>query len=324
MNQPQQSAGAAPLRPHTRPLSQFLQEPSGLTGDAFPPERPASPLPGTSQTPAPVVTDNKLSEFIVHPGMAVEPAAAEPPAALVTSHQSPAARPAAAAFGFEPALEVDHVVWPKVCDRLYSAAAGELDRLAESVARSEPGKGRVVAVGACHRGQGATTLLLCAAQRLVQQGKRVLIIDADMEEARLGHRLGLLPEAGWEEVLAGQLPLEEAAIQSVRQPLTILALRRPFVCTAIAWRRFAESLQTLRPHYDTILVNLGPLSHTRTAMDLLAQAVGRQVDLLLVVRDLRHAPAGPVDDACRKLAAAGIAEVAIVENFVRDPRCRGT
>ena len=84
-------------------------------------------------------------------------------------------------------------------------------------AKNNPGPGAV-------KGQPPS----CSARppRLAQKGLKVVLVDADLEGAQLGRRLGLATDAGWEKVLAGRVPLAEALI-AASPPLTVLPLGRP-------------------------------------------------------------------------------------------------
>lgn len=93
---------------------------------------------------------------------------------------------------FRPAWQVDHFSWPKLCRRLIARAGEELDRLADAMLEVHKQGNRVLGIAGCHRGEGATTLLLCAARRLAERGQKTVLVDADLTRPRLAKRLGLI------------------------------------------------------------------------------------------------------------------------------------
>lgn len=64
-------------------------------------------------------------------------------------------------------------------------------------------------------GDGKSTLAFYLAQTAAEMGQRVLLVDADLRQSQLQHRLKLLSSRGLSDVLTDRLPLEEA----IQQPL---------------------------------------------------------------------------------------------------------
>jgi Mrp family chromosome partitioning ATPase len=190
-----------------------------------------------------------------------------------------------------------------------------LDHLADNLAAEISPQHNLVAVAAGHRGEGATTVLLCTAARLAQKGLKVVLVDADLEGAQLGRRLGLAPEAGWERVLAGRLPLADALIASSRQRLSVLPLADPLLATDAVRARAVANLQTLRTAFDVVLVKLGPLDDPHSQGVQLACGLGDDLRLLLVCDSRASGPAS-WREICAVLTAGGVAEIFLAENFV--------
>ena len=117
------------------------------------------------------------------------PAAEEPPA--------PAETPAAPQF--KPAWQVDRFTWPRICRRLVARAAEEFNRLADALLAANARGQKALAIAGCCRGEGATTLLLCAARRLAERGIKLILVNADLNRPRLAKRLGVQPQSGWNE-----------------------------------------------------------------------------------------------------------------------------
>ena len=227
---------------------------------------------------------------------------------------------------FQPMLQVDQFAWPAVCCRLREAAGDELDRLADALVQLMARGKRVVAIGGCRRGEGATTVLLCAGRRLAELGLNLVLADAHLADPQLACRLGLQPESGWEDVLAGRLPLEEAVIESAGDRLAVLPLR-PVALASRQWdasgvsedeTRLVESIRTLAAHYDLVLLDPGPLEELGVAGASLARGIGSRLDAIVLVHHGGVTPPEDLDEVRRRLAATEIVQVGVIENFVRD------
>ncbi len=219
---------------------------------------------------------------------------------------------------FQPAYQVDQFAWSPTASKLSLNAGIQLDRLADGLAAGLPEGRKVVGLGAGRRGEGCTTLLLCAARRLAQRGLNVLLVDADFDHSCLARRLGLMPETGWEDVLAGRVPLAEAIVESIQDRLSILPLRGLAAeqdCSSGITVDPAASLALLRKHYDLILIDLGELNTGMPAGQPL-EAAAQWLDAVVLVHDVRATPQTELIQTRSRLQAAGIAEAGIAENFV--------
>jgi Mrp family chromosome partitioning ATPase len=224
---------------------------------------------------------------------------------------------------FQPMLQVDHFAWPKVCQRMESIAALELSRLAEKLEAAAKQGMKVVGLCSGQRGEGATTLLLCAARQLVARNVKIALVDADLAEPQLAKRLGLLPQLGWEDVAAGRQPVEEVLIESAGDRIVVLPLCGPLAIAEMSFasqRIMAESLETLRKNYDLVLLDLGPLEDPQSLGDLTSGGLNCRIDAVTVVHK-----AGKILATCQpavrqSLAAAGVAVTGVIENFVPNQR----
>jgi Mrp family chromosome partitioning ATPase len=175
---------------------------------------------------------------------------------------------------FKPVLEVDHYRWPAICEQLAGQYRRVLDPVVEAV-REAVGQGRTLIgfLGSEPRA-GCTTMLLSVAGRLAASGSRVAVVDADFATAALATReesaldlasqLGLVVNVGWEDILAGRVPLAEGVVQSMAEPIAVLpVLRRPNSADESLQVIQTHGIQAsvtagvLREHYDVVLVDLG-------------------------------------------------------------------
>ena len=82
------------------------------------------------------------------------------------------------------------------------------------------------------------------------------------------------------------------------------------------WSRLAPCIETLRKHYEMVLVDPGPLEDIGPIGDALARTAGGKIDALLLVHNQRITPEEDLDEVERRLTAAGIAVAGLIENFV--------
>ena len=235
------------------------------------------------------------------PGEPPEPAAATAPEA------------------FCPLFQTDRFDWPDVCRALDAGAQPHFDRLADALEAGLPQGRKVVGLGGLRRGEGCTTLLLCAARRLASRGLKVLMVDADADDPQLDRRLGLAPEAGWQDVAAGRVALAEAVIESVEDRLAVLPFgargadgAAPKGDAPLA----AAALEILRRSYDLVLVDLGPSCAAASGQRLPAQTAAGAIDAIVLVCDVRSTSREKLAGLQDRLAEAGIAQAGLVENFV--------
>lgn len=220
--------------------------------------------------------------------------------------------------GFRPMLEVDRLLWPTVVTRL-DASQGVLEPIIAALRAGATQGRKVVAVVGCRRGEGCTTVALAAAKRLARQGMRVVLVDADFDHPRLARRLGLAPQRGWEEVLSGSLPLAEVVIESLADRLALVPAREPLgAAVPLPGRPWdpAGALDTLRSHYELVLLDLGRLSKPNKTGIGLFDSAPRWIDAAVLVHNVRSTSQLELTRAQQRLSAAGIAQLGVVENFV--------
>lgn len=266
-------------------------------------------------TPGTVLADTR-PEPATNPSEAMRNHVSEIPQA--TPPEAPEMPSTTAGDRFQPAYQVDQFAWSPTAGKLSLSAGIQLDRLADGLAAGLPEGRNVIGLGACGQGEGCTTLLLCAARRLAQHGLNVLLVDADFDHPCLARRLGLMPEAGWEDALAGRVPLTEAIVESIQDRLSILPTRSLSAEQDYSTGTTvdpAASLALLRKHYDLILVDLGELNAGLPAGQPLETAAG-WLDAVVLVHNVRSTPQAELMQTRTRLQMAGIAEAGIAENFV--------
>jgi Mrp family chromosome partitioning ATPase len=269
---------------------------------------------GSSASAAPLLPELRLSGCSsTRCAAGVAPAQEAVPAAPVS------AKPAAPSW--RPMLQVDHYIWPEICTRLGTAAVLPMDQLAEALqAIIRQGK-KVIGLGACGAGEGVTTLVLAAGRSLADRGLHIALADANMANPDLAQCLGLLPQVGWEEALAGRLPLAEVVVESINDRLAVLPVRGPLAGTGVAAddaARMAAGLDTLAAHFDTVLVDLGSLEDRAVVSGALARGLGSRLDAVVLVQNVRATTPNRIADVQQCLTAAGLFQAGIIQNFVTE------
>lgn len=198
---------------------------------------------------------------------------------------------------FKPALEVDGFRWSAVCDRLTRQHATVLAPVIEQLlVAAESGRSLVGFLGA-EPAAGCTTLLLCTARLLAAAGKSVVVVDGDFattdggNHAKLAGQLGLAVATGWEDVLAGRVPLAEGVVRSLGDGIAVLPLARGPNPTgnAIADVVQGNGIQAsvtagvLRYHFDVVLFDLGCVANEQQAAATRAITQHCRLDTMLVV-----------------------------------------
>jgi Mrp family chromosome partitioning ATPase len=250
-------------------------------------------------------------------GVAHPPAPVAPPPASVLADEPPWTD-ARRKQDFRPGWQIDRFSWPRVCRRLIARAAEEWDRLADALVTARDRGQKVLAIAGCRRGEGATTLLLCAARRVAERGVKAVLVDADTVCPQLAKRLGVQPQVGWDETSPEEgKSLDQAVVEATENNLALVA-NRPIEESGPAgdWSQLASCLETLRDHYEMVLVDLGPLENNEPIGASLSRAAGKHIDAVLLVHNGRLTSQKGLSEVQRNLTQAGINVAGIVENFV--------
>jgi MinD-like ATPase involved in chromosome partitioning or flagellar assembly len=140
------------------------------------------------------------------------------------------------------------------------------------------------------------------------------VVDADWQNPQVGARLGMETPCGWTEVLTGKAPLNEAAVASVEDRLTLFPLKPSGETAAEAGdRRLTRILNRIAKHYPLVIVDAGPLGSEDQPP--FAGEDNCPVDAAIVVRDLRYTTEKKALATAQRLQQSGIAAVGIAENF---------
>ncbi len=169
------------------------------------------------------------------------------------------------ATAFQPVFEVDAFRWPEsVCHLLESHESLLSPVVEQLVTASEAGRS-MVGIAGLRPGVGCSTVLMCLARLLAETGKSVAMVDGNFASSALAKSLGIEFEIGWEDVLAGKVPLAESIVNSINDQIALLPLSgSPSLAVSpsdlLAGIQTSVSAGVLRYHYDVVLFDLGSSS----------------------------------------------------------------
>ena len=291
--------------------------------DVAEPVAPVKPADTPKPTPAqdkqqepPPAVDNRQST-IDNQQSAID----DPPSSathLSSFPQLPPAQDSLALSEFKPAWQVERFTWPRVCRRLMARAAEEFDRLADALLAANARGQKVLAMAGCCRGEGATTLLLCAARRLAERGVKLVLVDADLSRPRLAKRLGVEPQSGWNELSGHDATfLANAVVEAAASNLALSAIREPADARKPGdWSQLAPCLDTLKNHYEMVLVDLGPLEKIEALDEFFGRTIDGRIDAVLLVRNPRITTEARLAEVESQLSGSPVALAGLIENFV--------
>ena len=83
--------------------------------------------------------------------------------------------------------------------------------------------------------------------------------------------------------------LDHAIVESAENNLALAANRSAGQSGPVGdWSRLGRCLETLKDHYEMVLVDLGPLEDNEPIGEVLARAAGGNIDAFLLVHDRAH------------------------------------
>jgi Mrp family chromosome partitioning ATPase len=216
--------------------------------------------------------------------------------------------------GWQPLLQVDRVVWPSIHNRLQTSAPAAIEQLTAGLLSICKSGSKILGLASCAGGEGVTTLLLAAARKLLKQGQKVVLVDANWNNPQLAQSLGLLPQIGWEETLSDGLPLEEVVIESLDDGLAVLPIREQ-TTTTIDRAKIAASLDILAREFDVVLVDLGPLARHGDE-DVSWHEATAEMDAVILVQNVRTTTPNRLAAVRERLAECNVRHAGTIQNFV--------
>lgn len=122
---------------------------------------------------------------------------------------------------------------------------------------------KVIAIASCFENEGKSFTVLQLARHLCEDGKRVLVIDADMRKSMIVSKYtDLSGIKGLSEVLSEMATLDEALYHVDNIPgmdIIFSGDYPPNPCVLLNNHRFADLIAQFREQYDYVLIDNAPL-----------------------------------------------------------------
>jgi Mrp family chromosome partitioning ATPase len=220
---------------------------------------------------------------------------------------------------FQSTWEVDGLQWPEMVVALEKHRSDLIDTLGWAQATAHTRGARILWVTSPQARSGRSTIACTLARAASMQGLRTLLIDGDFEHASLAQQMHLEATLGWEQALEQRISLEEAAIHSLSDQLTLLPrLEQTIPESLLACpETIAAMLDRLTDSFDWIVIDGSPLD--AVSLPLWTFPERTPIDAAIVVMGSGADEATSYEAACERIAAMGIESISRVDNFVLDP-----
>ncbi len=218
-----------------------------------------------------------------------------------------------------PAWEVDALCWPDVVLRLEQHHAQTVTRVSQHIAACNQAGLKVLALTAADRGTGRTTVAMYLARAASFASLRVALIDADLLYPSLTDQLQLDAPNSWTDCISKNLAIDEVAIQSAQENITIYPLLEPQPASFLAehQQQIADFITKLASEYDLVILDSSVISNLsdNPSNTLVGIANPSAIQAAIVVTDAELSSHEKTDEACKQLQSLGLSSVGIVENF---------
>lgn len=174
---------------------------------------------------------------------------------------------------------------------------------------------RVIGVTSAMAHEGKSTTSVNLAYDILQAGKRVLLIDADMRLSRIANTLSLNFAPGLSDVLVGENNgenLVQYVVQMKNLPVITCGEIPPNPTELLASKRMEILLETLKKNYEYIIIDLPPVSAVSDAL-----IVSKLTDGIIVVVRQDHVDKKLLDDTVNQLKFNDARIIGLVMNGAR-------
>jgi Mrp family chromosome partitioning ATPase len=235
------------------------------------------------------------------------------PPKVKTAPQIPTALPLPVAFN--PSWEVDRFFWPEVVKHIETAHANAFQQIGKHLSLANRDGLKVMAITSGERGVGRSTVAMHMARCAASAGVRVALIDGDTFCPSLVDQLRLDMQQGWQDCLFENVPLNEIAIHSIVDNITLFPLTsvvsQPQMHANL--HRMAKLIRRISTAFDMVFIDANRLNLEQR--DMVGVAQESVVDAAIVVVDTELSIKEKVDTAVSILQGMGISSIGLVENF---------
>ena len=178
---------------------------------------------------------------------------------------------------------------------------------------------RVIGVTSAMVNEGKSLTSINLAYSLAELGKRVILLDGDMRKPTLAEKLGLNKKPGLSSCLTGQSDLshliQSCTVSGEDNAFHVITAGQnpPNPVELLSSAKMDATLETLRKHYDYIIVDLPPIKEVSDAL-----AIADKMDGMLLVVRQNHCNRVDLGAAIRQLAFVNAKVLGVVFNGVGD------
>ncbi len=216
---------------------------------------------------------------------------------------------------FKPSWEVDRFFWPEVLYQLEASDRQAFSLIGRHLKSANDEGLRVMAVTSGERGVGRSTVAMHLARAAAAAGLSVALVDADTNYPSLIDHLRLDMDHGWQDSLFENVSLEEVAVRSVEDNLTVFPITSIVAPQQLHanLKRVAQLIGRIADSHDIVFLDSNRLNLEQR--DLVGVSDESFVDAAVVVVDTELSIKEKVDTAVSILQGMGIASIGMVENF---------
>jgi Mrp family chromosome partitioning ATPase len=216
---------------------------------------------------------------------------------------------------FTPSWEVDRFFWPEVAIHIEKAHGDAFQQIGQHLRIANQEGLRVMAITSGERGVGRSTVAMHLARSAAAAGLNVALVDTDTFYPSLVDQLRLDVEHGWQDCLFENVPLEETAVKSIDDGITVFPLTSTISSQQMHanLHRMSKIVKRIASAFDLVLLDSSRLNLEQR--DLVGVSQETIVDAAIVVVDTELSIKEKVDTAVSILQGMGIASIGMVENF---------
>ncbi|MDX2223491.1 MAG: AAA family ATPase, partial [Rhodospirillaceae bacterium] len=142
-------------------------------------------------------------------------------------------------------------------------------------------RGRIIAVASGKGGVGKTFISITLSHALARRGQKTLLFDGDLGLANVDIQLGYMPQYDLGSVVAGKIPLNQAASHFEAGGFDVIAGRSGSGSLAniplSRLQMLGEDIQLLASRYDRVIIDLG------AGVEKSIRQLARAADTIIVV-----------------------------------------
>jgi len=219
---------------------------------------------------------------------------------------------------FQAVWEVDAILWPESIYRLCSQEQSLLEAIGQRLMATVDAGLRVLAVTSADRGEGRTTVAACLAHSGSLLGLRVALVDGDLERPTLSEHLNLEVSSGWLDAIADGIPVEEVAVHSIEDQVTLVPLKPAGGGPRLhpLDDRIRKLIEQLAAGFDLVIIDAGQIN--AVGGQLVGSGAETPIDAAVLVVDHRQMETKRIEAAAQRIRRMGIESIGLVENFRDD------